>query len=140
MSRYNPRGKTSLAQLAPDLAAQFSELQSAIGNLGEKIGAALAVQKQEAEQQKAKQAPPPPEREPAIKDRIIDARLCNPIQGYRAKELAKILSIHEQTLWRWVREGRIPRGVKIGEMTTVWPTHVIAAWLEQKAKGRAAET
>ena len=39
---------------------------------------------------------------------------------YRAREGAKLLRIGLSTFWRWVQQGRIPEGKKIGARVTVW--------------------
>ncbi len=37
---------------------------------------------------------------------------------YRVREVAEMLGIHERTVWRWLREGRM-RSVKVGGATLV---------------------
>jgi prophage regulatory protein len=58
----------------------------------------------------------------------------SPTRCYRVAHVAKRLSVHPQTLWRWIREGRFPKGIKIGPMTTIWTEAMLADWLEKKAK------
>jgi prophage regulatory protein len=124
MSKHQTR---LLAQLAPSVAAQLAELQSTIDNLGDEIVATLAAQKQEAEERE-----PEPERltteepVPTAVD-VPSATVC-----HRAREVARRLDIHTQTLWKWVREGRFPKGVKIGPMRTVWSEATIAQWLDEQ--------
>lgn len=126
-SHVSSRGK-SLGALAPAVAAQFDELQKAISGLGEEIGAALAAQKQDAERE-AQQAVA------AERERQSDTiEAASPTRGFRAKETAQRLGIHQQTLWKWCREGRFPRGIKVGPMTTIWTEAMIAEALAQKAK------
>ena len=38
----------------------------------------------------------------------------------RAKRLAAILNVSCATLWRWSKEGRIPRPYKLGPATSAW--------------------
>jgi prophage regulatory protein len=127
------RGKTALTRLAPAVATSLDELQHAVRALGEEIGAALAAQQQEADQQKAKQERAP---EPERPTSIIEE--ASPTRGYRARVVAKRLDVNPQTIWRWVREGRFPRGIKIGEMRTIWTEQMIAEWLAERAKEQKA--
>lgn len=39
---------------------------------------------------------------------------------WRAKQIAHRLGIGLSTWWMWVATGRAPKGIKIGEKTTVW--------------------
>jgi excisionase family DNA binding protein len=39
---------------------------------------------------------------------------------YRAAEAAKLLRIGRSTFWRWVADGRLPAGKKLGPRVTVW--------------------
>ena len=39
---------------------------------------------------------------------------------YRPKEAAALLCIGVSTFWRWVQIGKLPKGKKIGERTTIW--------------------
>jgi prophage regulatory protein len=127
--------KTSLARLAPAVAAQFDQLQDIIRNLGEGIGVALAQKQEATEQQK-----PEPERAPVrqrlTKEPVIEA--SSPTRGYRARAVAERLSVHPQTLWRWIREGRFPKGVKVGPMVTLWTETTIEQWLAERAKAPEA--
>lgn len=38
----------------------------------------------------------------------------------RAKDAAQFLGISVSTFWRWVGEGRIPRGKRLSARCTVW--------------------
>ena len=38
----------------------------------------------------------------------------------RARDAAKFLGISVSTFWRWVGEGRIPRGKRLSARCTVW--------------------
>ncbi len=55
------------------------------------------------------------------------------LQHLRAKQLAKLLSIHPITVWHWSRKGKLPRPIKLGPNVTVWRASDIAKWLEGKA-------
>ena len=42
-------------------------------------------------------------------------------QGFmRAKAAAAFLDIGESTFWRWVKEGLIPKGIRLSARVTVW--------------------
>jgi prophage regulatory protein len=50
-------------------------------------------------------------------------------QYIRAQEFAAMLAVHRTTLWRWVRDGHLPRPVKLGPNTVAWESTQIDAWL-----------
>jgi prophage regulatory protein len=58
----------------------------------------------------------------------------------RAQELATILAVHRTTLWRWVRDGHLPRPVQLGPNTVAWNSAEIEAWLTARAGAREHET
>jgi predicted DNA-binding transcriptional regulator AlpA len=58
------------------------------------------------------------------KTRIIKARPAS--QG--------ILPIGETTLREWIKAGRFPAPVKIGDSVTAWSIDAIEAWLEQHTR------
>jgi prophage regulatory protein len=124
------RQRKNLAQLAPAVAQQLDQLQEAISSLGAEIGAVvIAAQQEQTERRQADQEQEHPE-----SDHHVIAE-SSPTRGYRAGQIAKRLSVHPQTLWRWIREGRFPKGIKIGPMTTIWTEAMLAGWLEkQKVK------
>lgn len=47
----------------------------------------------------------------------------------RDRGVAAVLSISRNSVWRWCREGRLPRPVKIGARTTGWKVGAIRAFL-----------
>ena len=47
----------------------------------------------------------------------------------RPQELAIMLAVHRTTLWRWVRDGHLPRPVKLGPNTVAWESTQVDAWL-----------
>lgn len=49
---------------------------------------------------------------------------------YRAKEAAKLLRIGQSTFWRWVADGRIPPGKRLGARCTVWKRADVLALVE----------
>jgi prophage regulatory protein len=42
------------------------------------------------------------------------------------------LPVHRNTLWRWVREGKFPPPVKLGENTTAWRLEDVEAWEQSR--------
>ena len=40
--------------------------------------------------------------------------------AFRAKDAAAYIGIATSTFWRWVSEGRLPRGKKLSGRVTVW--------------------
>lgn len=49
----------------------------------------------------------------------------------RAKEAAAFFSIAESTFWRWVSEGKLPKGTKLSARTTVWKRVDLEAFLKE---------
>lgn len=49
----------------------------------------------------------------------------------RAKSAAAFLDIGESTLWRWVKEGKLPKGVRLTPRTTVWLREDLEQFLNQ---------
>ncbi len=47
----------------------------------------------------------------------------------RVYELAEMLGVSVQTVWRWDKQGRIPKGRRLSPAITVWGSDVIDAWL-----------
>ncbi len=39
---------------------------------------------------------------------------------YRAKDCANLYSVGLSTWWKWVSDGRVKPGIKLGPKTTVW--------------------
>ena len=48
----------------------------------------------------------------------------------RAKSAAAFLGIGESTYWRWVKEGRLPKGKKLSARATVWMRADLEQFLE----------
>ena len=57
----------------------------------------------------------------------------------RTTELAERLGISRITLWRWEREGRIPRKRKIGPNVVGWLASEIDAWWASQCQDDAEE-
>jgi predicted DNA-binding transcriptional regulator AlpA len=54
-----------------------------------------------------------------------------------AREGAAELQISEPTFWRWVKQGIVPKAVKLGGMSR-WPRSEILAVIERAKAARAA--
>ncbi len=68
------------------------------------------------------------------------ATLCD-TRIIRAAELAERLGISRVTLWRWERDGRIPKKVVVGPNVSGWVEAKIEEWWAAKSEGRKwAET
>jgi len=55
---------------------------------------------------------------------------------FREAELRKSLGISHSTIWRWVRAGRFPKPVRIGQAAIAWPADEILRWIESKKAER----
>lgn len=53
-----------------------------------------------------------------------------------AREVAKVLSVSEPTIWRWAKEGRIPAPVKLGPNTSRWSSEEIAEHVHRAKDAR----
>ena len=56
----------------------------------------------------------------------------------RVPQILKLIPIGRSTWWRWIADGKAPKGIKLGEKTTVWKAEDINALIEQLAKEGAA--
>ena len=51
----------------------------------------------------------------------------------RVKEAAVFLGIGQATFWRWAKEGRLPRGIRLSARCTGWRREDLEAFLERQA-------
>lgn len=51
----------------------------------------------------------------------------------RAQEAASYLGIAVSTFWRWVAQGKLPKGIRLGKRCTVWKREELDNYLEQCA-------
>ncbi len=59
--------------------------------------------------------------------------MTNPqIKVLRAKETAQYLGIAKPTLYRWIEQGKLPKGKKLGERVTVWEVAILDKFLAEK--------
>lgn len=61
-----------------------------------------------------------------------------PSTSLRARQAAKFLGIGESTFWRWVKERDLPKPIKLGPRTTVWPLDKLTAWRDAQAGKEAS--
>src|SRR5690242_5335540 len=57
-------------------------------------------------------------------------RLDDPLRIVRCKELADLLQVHVQTIWKWSRDKVLPEPIKIGPGVTGWRAVDIRRWLD----------
>lgn len=58
------------------------------------------------------------------------------VRSMRAKSAAAYLGIGISTFWRWVADGRLPKGTRLSARVTVWKLEDIEQFLNQ-ADGQA---
>lgn len=46
-----------------------------------------------------------------------------------------MLPVSPATIWRWVRDGKFPKPIKMGDCVTVWRSEDIDAFIERRAEG-----
>jgi len=51
----------------------------------------------------------------------------------RANDVAYVLGVSRATVWKWVKEGKLPQPIKIGRRIRVWRMADIKAAAEQMA-------
>jgi len=49
----------------------------------------------------------------------------------RAKNLAESLGVAQSTVWRWVKESRLPPPIRLANRTTVWDVEEVEAAIER---------
>jgi predicted DNA-binding transcriptional regulator AlpA len=59
-------------------------------------------------------------------------------QGYRTSEVARKLCLHPQTIYRWIRLGKFPAGIRIGERT-IWTEAQLNEWLAERREQSAQQ-
>jgi predicted DNA-binding transcriptional regulator AlpA len=51
----------------------------------------------------------------------------------RVSQIVQMIPISEATWWRWVREGKVKRGIKLGANVTVWKLTDVREFIETLA-------
>ena len=60
-------------------------------------------------------------------------------RALRAKDAARFLGIGESTFWRWVKDGRLPKGIHLSTRVTVWKIAALEASLERQAAAQGGQ-
>lgn len=50
----------------------------------------------------------------------------------RIKDVMKKTGLAKSTIWLWIKEGKIPKPIKLSERVTVWKESDIDDWIESK--------
>jgi predicted DNA-binding transcriptional regulator AlpA len=64
-------------------------------------------------------------------ERLLTNPLENPPAFLRLPQILKLIPIGASSWWRWVAQGKAPKGIKLGPKTTVWRAEDISAFMEQ---------
>lgn len=54
---------------------------------------------------------------------------------YRLSDLTELLRVGRSTIYYWIKKGKFPKPIKLGEKTSGWLKKDIQKWLEERAKG-----
>jgi len=54
------------------------------------------------------------------------------IKIYRPKDAVNALGISRATLWRWVRDGQIPKPIKLGKQARGWREETLLEYIKQR--------
>jgi prophage regulatory protein len=47
-----------------------------------------------------------------------------------------LLPVSKNTIWRWVREGKFPTPIKLGQRTTVWDSEAVELFIEKQGAAK----
>ena len=50
----------------------------------------------------------------------------------RARDAAAFLALGKSTFWKWVKEGRLPKGTRLSARATVWKLVDLEDFLQQQ--------
>ncbi len=56
------------------------------------------------------------------------------IRYLRPKQISQLLGIGRSTWWKFVKDGEVSRGIKLGDRLTVWPIEEVEAFLDKKRR------
>ena len=56
------------------------------------------------------------------------------LQLISQKSVASLLGVRRESIWKWTRDGRFPKPVRIGRLTRFRQAEVIA-WIESRQSG-----
>jgi len=54
------------------------------------------------------------------------------IKIYRPRDAASSLGISKSTLWRWVRDGRIPKPIQLGKQARGWQEKTLLEYIKSR--------
>ena len=60
------------------------------------------------------------------------------VGALRAKAAARYLGIAESSFWRWVKENRLPQGIRLGNRCTIWRVSDLESFLSAACNGQRA--
>ncbi|WP_194945025.1 helix-turn-helix transcriptional regulator [Shewanella sp. TC10] len=49
------------------------------------------------------------------------------------KQMCELINRDRRTLWYWVKEGKFPKGVRLGNRTVGWTQEEFSEWLRVKS-------
>jgi prophage regulatory protein len=56
---------------------------------------------------------------------------ANQIIGCKKKGINPLVPVCSSTFYQWVRDGKFPKPIKLGEKTTVWRSSDVYQWIEK---------
>ncbi len=58
-----------------------------------------------------------------------------PTTGFvRIKQITAVIPVSRTSIWRWIKAGKFPKPIKLGENTTVFRVEDVRAWIDQQGK------
>lgn len=72
--------------------------------------------------------------EPAVRPATEPGQ--SPESFLRLPQVLARVPVSKSTLWGWVRDGKFPKPVKLGPMTTAWHSKDVAAWMAKASEGQ----
>ena len=57
---------------------------------------------------------------------VLGGKLLEASQHLTAREVARLLRVSVRTVWRWVRQGRLPLPVRFTRNSPRWPYRLLA--------------
>lgn len=63
------------------------------------------------------------------------------VKGFlRVNQILKLLGIGKSTFYRWVEEGKLSKGIRLGDCIKVWKVDEIEAFIENAGVGQEVES
>ena len=50
----------------------------------------------------------------------------------KRKELEKALTVSQATLYRWIKEGKFPKQIRLGDNMVRWERKSVEAWMTER--------